>query len=339
MELPSNSCPRCRKTFAYECRLRKHLSRKTPCDVVVQNDEDRPHEKKGEGHICRFCNRGYATLSNLYRHQRSACRAADKSDVKLLYEETKQQLEEQKRTTELLQKKLEELPALILRQLALAERVDGSPVQNLAQQNGGQQINAVDASTTNAYSQSHNSTTHIEHVHVDARTFVMRSFMTEIADGGPLRVELEDVRALFVGPSAHPALKAWMEAPPDDRYRLTDEVTTLAAEALVAMVQAVHERCPEQRNVYLNPARADQVKVYERAEGCVAYEPKSWTVMPLRVAILRLCDGLAHQLNQDVNRDSDKPEKVAALCGEPRPHWHDRVYMQDGVGTLPLFTV
>lgn len=314
----STTCPKCLKSFAKASRLQRHLQRKTPCAAIVGDDELTDVERE-KLFACRFCGRRFSAQPNLSRHQKMSCRvAAKEGGMELLFEHTLQrQLEEQRSETESLRREVSELSSL-LRQQLLA--VKGGGLGSAQQVNIGQQNNTNTNMTVN----------------VDARRqYVLRSFKSAPEDGGPIAVTLEQVRELFIGPGAHPALKAWMETPSGERLRMGEDIVQKAADALVAMIQALHAQ-PEQRNIFLNPKRADQVLVFEEAPGCDAENPHSWTVMPLREAILRLCDGLAHRLTEDVLRSSDDPKKVNALCGGPgHDVWH-RVEMQDGVGSLPL---
>lgn len=68
-------CPKCRHVFRDPSTLRRHLGRKRPCALVVDED-DGVEEKPGGGCRCRFCGRVYSSEWNVRRHLKSCPIAA-----------------------------------------------------------------------------------------------------------------------------------------------------------------------------------------------------------------------------------------------------------------------
>lgn len=87
-------CEKCGKIFENEWKYQRHMDRKTPCDLVLENDEDCCEEN-----VCTFCGRH---LSNAYSHRRHVENCKIRNNLGLLveheykkkYEQLKQEHEE-----------------------------------------------------------------------------------------------------------------------------------------------------------------------------------------------------------------------------------------------------
>jgi hypothetical protein len=156
------------------------------------------------------------------------------------------------------------------------------------------------------------------------------------AEGGPIEVSLEQVRELFVGEQADPRLEEFL-ASGEKRMDL-DFAVPFVAIALAGVVRAAH-RDPAQQNICLNPARADQVKVWSK-QGGSSEEAAVWECMSLREAVRRLYDEVSHQLDQRVALQPSAEDKAALHGSEEPPRderekWQ-RLDLQDAVCAIPL---
>ena len=69
------ACSKCGKSFATNQALQRHLNRKTPCALIV-DDRDLSEEKKDNPNKCKFCGRTFVTSTSMRRHIRTTCKIA-----------------------------------------------------------------------------------------------------------------------------------------------------------------------------------------------------------------------------------------------------------------------
>ena len=92
-----HQCDKCGKSFAYPCRLRDHLRRKTPCTAVVESHE-LSLEDQAKDHACRFCGHRFASPQGVSQHLKKFCKIAGSAEgMEKLYNHTlkKQLLQQQ----------------------------------------------------------------------------------------------------------------------------------------------------------------------------------------------------------------------------------------------------
>lgn len=134
-------CKRCNKVYTHKNKYTKHINRKFPCRKkekskinsnkyitnILNNtdDEQKKSEIVTENNIkCPYCSNSFSQKSNLYRHLRDNCRK-NKDGRKNINSE----LLEQKKITNILEKKYEEIKKEI-EQLKGSNRPNNSIVNN-----------------------------------------------------------------------------------------------------------------------------------------------------------------------------------------------------------------
>ena len=81
-------CEKCGAEFQYRSYLERHMKRKTPCALIVAN-EDLPLTEQDKPHGCKFCGRRFSTVSGVSHHIRKNCKIArSKEGMEKLYEHT-----------------------------------------------------------------------------------------------------------------------------------------------------------------------------------------------------------------------------------------------------------
>jgi Zinc finger, C2H2 type len=114
MEDSKYTCHKCSSAFSDNAHLRRHLARKTPCDLVL------PVQPAANALACKRCRRSFTTRSALSRHIHHSCKAAagDKGTAaKGAPIDRPSQLEAQNIKIDALQAQLTELSDLFKEQL------------------------------------------------------------------------------------------------------------------------------------------------------------------------------------------------------------------------------
>lgn len=68
--MSDRTCVKCKTMFTFPRDLKRHFTRKTPCDLIIINYEVLDQEKK---YKCSHCNRNYSSASSLTRHINHNC--------------------------------------------------------------------------------------------------------------------------------------------------------------------------------------------------------------------------------------------------------------------------
>ena len=66
-------CAKCQKTFQSPAHLRRHMSRKTPCELAVETESPGAEKKENQ---CPHCGRQLGSYSSYRRHVREYCKLA-----------------------------------------------------------------------------------------------------------------------------------------------------------------------------------------------------------------------------------------------------------------------
>jgi len=69
------TCQSCGKVFKYPSGLKRHASRRTPCNKIVP-----PALTKDEAQKCKYCNRAFAQREGRVRHETTSCPARPKNN-------------------------------------------------------------------------------------------------------------------------------------------------------------------------------------------------------------------------------------------------------------------
>lgn len=245
------TCTRCGKTFSLPSVLRKHQARKTPCDPVLEADQD-VLEKARKPYACSHCGRRFTTAPARCRHQKEACRAA---------------------TPALLEQALGPLRKEI-------EALRGGDVPQHGTQNIQNNITVFAPVTNNLV----------------ATTNVLAIGSNNIGVPGAPPGWPPGWAAPLAPPTPFPSsftipLDVLRRALPSDAKK-ADACRrgdpTAIAHLMVGIVQQMHSN-PRERNMYLNPKRADQVLVYI---------PERWEVRPLLEAVDLVFEQVAGEIEE-----------------------------------------
>lgn len=88
-----------------------------------------------------------------------------------------------------------------------------------------------------------------------------------------------------------------------------EEAAPYVQEALMSLVKRVHQD-PQERNVYLNPKRTDQVLIYDEA---------TWLVLPLVEAIRSLFDRVSSRIHKVASPTGTEWQKLSPAVAESAP--------------------
>ena len=88
-----------------------------------------------------------------------------------------------------------------------------------------------------------------------------------------------------------------------------EEAAPYVQEALMSLVKRVHQD-PQERNVYLNPKRTDQVLIYDEA---------TWQVLPLVEAIRSLFDRVSRRIHKVTSPTGTEWQKLSPAVAESAP--------------------
>ena len=275
MEPERNVCRKCGKHFRAPSILKRHMERKTPCDPIM--------EPTNGGTACRYCGREFASKPSMNRHMRQYCKIANTEEgMEKLFEHTLQrQLAEQRQETKELRDQVAaqtaqvaELTALLKQQLAVAPPHLAAPAAPVTQRASAIQ----NAQTVQNVGIQNNHITQVQ--------------VTLPWDGGELlRLAPARLEALL-GEEGFRRYASW----PGEEQTDTERASPYVLEALLGVIKASHED-PAQRNVCLNPRRADQCLVLTREER--------WLVLSLDDTTRALFDGAAKVIRLETLTESE----------------------------------
>ncbi len=263
------TCDKCGKVFPKPFYLKRHRSRKTPCEAIVA-------AAAVDELVCKYCHRTFTTKQALSRHIKQYCKIATTDEgMDKLFEHTLQQqiasmrIEQQQQLAEQ-SAQIAELTALVRGQVATTAPacLQGSAaVTNVQNQHITQNIQNI---TTNITIRSWSS--------ADDRIYIPASML----------------RAAFTD---NPRLSEYCTFS-DEQKTDAELAAPYVLEALMDLTRRAHAD-PTSRNVYLNPRRADQVMVFDEA---------AWRVLSLVDAIRGIFDGIAGNISRIIVTDSERSE-------------------------------
>ncbi len=267
--MADRTCPKCTKVFSLPSLLQRHLTRKTPCDPVLQTKE-----KEDNDHACEACNRVFGSRQAKNLHLHKYCKAQNKK-IEAKLNRKVQALQQQ--VAELLQKKTNEV---------------GGPQNFQATNlivNNGTVIQTTDNSHRILNSNSNNTSSNT--VNQQIANFLPTPAPTP---GWPTKwpLPLVDPRP-FTSPSCVEVNELQQAAA---RLGAAETAACRKGEPravsalLVEVLRQVHED-PEQRNIYLSPDRGDQALIFV---------PCQWLLKPLH-------DATHYVFEQMVKRLADLP--------------------------------
>jgi hypothetical protein len=118
------------------------------------------------------------------------------------------------------------------------------------------------------------------------------------------RIPVSLVKAAF---TENPMLREYCSMTDEERTN-ADKAAPYVLEALVDLVRRAHQD-PINRNIYLNPNRADQVMVcVDDDDDPQKSKVQNWEVRPLIIAIRTLFNGIAEIIHRIIVTDRDRAE-------------------------------
>ena len=127
--MSDRTCEKCGKVFKFPALLKRHMARKTPCQLIV-DPEELPPEERQKKFDCKFCGHRFSQHSSMYRHMSERCQVArSEAGLQQLYEHTRRkQKEAEKRVAELEHR----LELAALAPAATAAAATGAPAEPFA---------------------------------------------------------------------------------------------------------------------------------------------------------------------------------------------------------------
>jgi DNA-directed RNA polymerase subunit RPC12/RpoP len=229
MQDTSHKCEKCGKLFRAPSLLKRHLARKTPCEPIIDQDDE------ADTISCKYCGRQFTTRPSMIRHIKQSCKIANS-------EEGMEKLVEHS-----LERKMMEMEA------KMAELTTLLKAQQTASSTAV--IPSASTSTTQIVQQVTNNV--VNHGSVN-NGIVNISIIPW--DGDRIKVEAHQVAAAFAENSLLQTYASF------DAQSLTDseKAPPFVTELMMDLVKRAHAN-PAARNIYLNPRRSDQALVHMKS--------------------------------------------------------------------------
>ncbi len=273
--MAARTCPKCAKEFDAPSRLRRHLARKTPCELVV------PKKEEGEGpHACGACNRTFTTKQAKSRHVRESCKAQNK------------------KTGEGLDQKVQALQQQVAGILQQQQKSNVNETQKFQATNLIVNNGPVIQTTNSNIDNSHKVLNNVINDNSKKLTVNQQiANFTPVPDplpGWPTKwpPPLVDPRPFFASCAIELSELQQAAARLDaaDTAACHKGEPRAVSALLIEILRQLHEN-PEQRNIYLSPDRGDQALVFV---------PRQWSLKSLQ-------DVTHHIFKQVVNELADLP--------------------------------
>ena len=171
-------CNKCKKEFSAKWEFNRHISRKTPCQPIVENNV-------GDPLACKFCGRKFSQKSTLNRHIKRSCVVYKNQELLFEHVANKKKEDEKK------MRKIQEENAKLKRKLKKASKSSSSSISENSVNNNAENINNTNNNTNNNI----NNTTIINnHINITASMTSfdhgsMRSVINEFMDSKSLKAE------------------------------------------------------------------------------------------------------------------------------------------------------
>lgn len=291
------TCGKCGAVFDQPYLLKRHQSRKTPCEPVIYPEASADSHKTK----CKTCGRTFATRQSLSRHRLAACPASRNEED--LRQQVAKQAAELERMAALLDK-------LVLDPQSLQTHTETGGTRTMIHNYGAVATGPITV----------NNVKNVNNVIVMIRPFDNKA---------PLLLPVSAVVEAF---TENQKLAEYCGLSDDDKTD-ADKARPYVLEALVDLVKRAHQS-PESRNVHLNPQRADQVMVRIRDETAARPEEgatpdihRQWEVRPLSDIVQLLFDGIAAELQHMILSNSDRSQLPFAV--QSAASWVPSLYKCD----------